>query len=371
MLMVRTKPQWGKLRAQNGHKDPYGVKWWGIGNEMYGDWQLGHMSVQHYIIKHKLFEKAMHKVDSSIIIVATGASPFETGAVSIYSPRPYYLKTPYPYGSEKDWSGNLLAGASDHFDYIAEHMYPISDSAYEVETQKFVHVEDALVDRVRRLPNRVKGAVEAFNKYVEKMPFIKEKGIKLVIDEWRMKDGWGLEDALSTAEAYNEMFRHTDVIKLSTYTSTSAPSCLLYDARGAAIQPNGLVLKLYSSHYGTLPLAVSGNREQMPVKGTIGVDKPSVTSGSATYPLDIAAALTSDGKKLTVSVVNPTMEIQNVELTFNGLNLTGNGVVRWISGTDLKAINKVGEQPAVTIRQRKVVGFEKDVTVPAASVIDV
>ena len=33
----------GKRRAENGHAEPYGVKWWGIGNEMYGDWQLGHM----------------------------------------------------------------------------------------------------------------------------------------------------------------------------------------------------------------------------------------------------------------------------------------------------------------------------------------
>ncbi|MCP4027568.1 MAG: alpha-N-arabinofuranosidase, partial [Sphingomonas sp.] len=33
----------GRLRAANGHPEPYGVHFWGIGNEMYGGWQLGHM----------------------------------------------------------------------------------------------------------------------------------------------------------------------------------------------------------------------------------------------------------------------------------------------------------------------------------------
>src|SRR5207249_799549 len=127
----------GKLRAANGHPDPYNVKWWGIGNEMYGEWQLGRMSINHYVIKHILFAKAMRKADSSIILVASGASPFETGSTSVYFRNRPTDKAPYKYGSSEDWSGNLLAGASDYFNYIAEHLYPVSDSAYDVEKQNF------------------------------------------------------------------------------------------------------------------------------------------------------------------------------------------------------------------------------------------
>ena len=32
---------WANLRRQNGHAEPYGVKYWGLGNEMYGRWQIG------------------------------------------------------------------------------------------------------------------------------------------------------------------------------------------------------------------------------------------------------------------------------------------------------------------------------------------
>ncbi len=41
----------GKLRAANGHPDPFSVTWWAIGNEMYGDWQLGHMPLDQYVQK--------------------------------------------------------------------------------------------------------------------------------------------------------------------------------------------------------------------------------------------------------------------------------------------------------------------------------
>jgi alpha-N-arabinofuranosidase len=339
----------GKLRAANGHQQPYKVKWWGIGNEMYGEWQLGHMSIDHYIIKHKIFAKEMRKVDPSINIVASGASPFETGSTSVYSTKPSLACTPYQFGSEQDWSGNLLARASNDFNYIAEHLYPISDSAYNEEKQAFVYVSDSLAYRIRRLPNRIKGAAEAYTEYVKRMPFIQQKGITIALDEWRMKDGWGLEDALSTAEGFQEIFRHTDIIKMSAYTSTSAPSCLLYNGTASALQPNGLAIKLYADHFGSIPIAVNGSTEQPQIQGTTGVDRPVVTSGSNTYPLDISAALTKDRKKITVAIVNPTLQPQQVNIKYTGMIIQKNAKSWTISGNDLKAINEPGKKPAIGI----------------------
>lgn len=62
----------GRLRAANGHPQPYGVKFWGIGSEMFGDWQFGVMPAEQYQIKHNLFAKAMRRVDPSIKIPASG-----------------------------------------------------------------------------------------------------------------------------------------------------------------------------------------------------------------------------------------------------------------------------------------------------------
>jgi hypothetical protein len=47
-----------------------------------------------------------------------------------------------------------------------------------------VDVHDPLQFRARRLANRIGGAFDAWDKYVEKMPSLKDKGIKFIFDEW-------------------------------------------------------------------------------------------------------------------------------------------------------------------------------------------
>lgn len=343
----------GKLRAANGHAEPFMVKWWGIGNEMYGKWQLGNMSAFHYAIKHNLFAKAMKKVDSTIILVASGATPYETGCTSVYSGDYKNDTLPFSIGGKYDWSGNLLANSAENFNYLAEHMYPLGDSAYDVQLQKFGSAkEDPVIDKVRRLPNRIKGSVEVFRKYQKLYPAIKENGITLALDEWRMKDGgWAMKDALATAEAYHEIFRHTDIIKMSTFTATDAPSCLLYDATRVAIQPSGLVIRMFSTYFGIIPVSVEGNSKQPAIKGTIGVDRPEVSSGSDTYPLDISAAMKADKKTITLSIVNPTAAIQKAEIKFKDgvkYKMIQSFV---ITGPSVNSYNELGKSPVVEIKE--------------------
>jgi alpha-N-arabinofuranosidase len=65
----------GRLRAANGHPEPYGVKYWGIGNEMWGSWQFGYMPLDQFIVKHNLFARAMRRADPTIKLIASGATP--------------------------------------------------------------------------------------------------------------------------------------------------------------------------------------------------------------------------------------------------------------------------------------------------------
>jgi alpha-N-arabinofuranosidase len=44
----------GQLRAANGHPRPFNVRLWSIENETYGPWQYGHMSLDHYSVKHNV-----------------------------------------------------------------------------------------------------------------------------------------------------------------------------------------------------------------------------------------------------------------------------------------------------------------------------
>jgi alpha-N-arabinofuranosidase len=47
-----TTTRMGALRAKNGHPAPYGVKFWNIGNEPWGSWQLGRTDTKYFVLKH-------------------------------------------------------------------------------------------------------------------------------------------------------------------------------------------------------------------------------------------------------------------------------------------------------------------------------
>lgn len=347
------KTEMGRLRAKNGHPEPYNVKWWGVGNEMYGQWQLGHMSIDHYILKHNYFVEAMKKVDPTIKIIGCGANPFETSTTARHNKYPLPYKLPYAYGSDGDWSGKLLEQTPHTMDYLAEHLYPFTDHAFNADSQKFIPVDDPIVDQARRIPNRIKAIADSWEIYEERIPDIKKYNIAFAVDEWT---GGGRSRpflrTLCAAEGIHEIFRHSDIITMGGYTAVT--SCVRYNDTASCYSAVGLLFKLYREHLGTLPVAVIGNIPQKPVKGTVGVDKPEVSSGSETYPLDIFAAKSKDGKKLTVTVVNPTEVQQSFEYSIIGMKPAREIKKNTIKAADLDTGNKPGEEPKIIIESSSV-----------------
>jgi len=64
--------RYGALRAQNGHPEPYGIRLWEVGNELYGNWQIGHCTPDEYAERYARFHAAMKAADPSIHIIANG-----------------------------------------------------------------------------------------------------------------------------------------------------------------------------------------------------------------------------------------------------------------------------------------------------------
>jgi len=135
---------------------------------------------------------------------------------------------------------------------------------------------------------------------------------------------------------------------------TAVTSNVWFMATDACYSSIGLLFKLYRHHFGTLPLEVSGNSPQHPVKGTVGVDRPAVTSGSDTYPLDIAAALTKDRKTVTVAVVNPAGSAQTLNLRFTGARFRSNIAMYQIAVPELNVRNVPGQEPAIRVEESTV-----------------
>lgn len=355
----------GRLRAANGHPAPYNIKWWGIGNEMYGSWQFGHMALEQYVIKHNLFAKAMRKVDPSITLLATGATPDE---MTIYGlALPIVGKLIPDFGSRGDWDYGLFTHCFDNIDVMSEHFYSYAgqrfDHASGVRPGPFsranymVKVDEPLVEWARRPANRVRNKVEAYEEYLKLIPALKTRRIPMAIDEWAYTGaGNNLRGNLANAMVLQEMFRHSDLIKMAGHTMGT--SSIDYTATEAALNTTGLLFKLYRDHFGTLPVHVDGDSPVPPPLYPVGADQPRINAGSPTYPVDVVAALTNDARFLTVAVVNPNESDQELDLTFRGITLTGKGRAWCMTGDTLNAATGLGRNE-VRIVETTITGTPK------------
>ncbi len=341
----------GRLRAANGHPAPYKIKWWGIGNEMYGSWQFGHMAMNQFVFKHNMFGEAMRRVDPTITLLATGATPDE---MTIYGlALPIVGKLIPDYGSPGDWDFGLFTRCFDYIDIMSEHFYSYAGQRFDhssgVKPGAFsradymVKVDESLVEWARRPANRVRNKVEAYEEYIERIPALKTRRIPMVIDEWAYTGaGNNLKGSLANAMVLQEMFRHTDLIKMAGHTMGTAS--IDYNATEAALNTTGLLFKLYRDHFGTVPVAVDGNSPVPAPLYPVGADQPKRNAGSPTYPVDVTAALSSDGKALTIAVINPTESSQNVALNVKGAALRGRGRLWRMTGPSLTASTGLNRQ---------------------------
>ncbi len=288
----------GKLRAKNGRSEPWGVKWWAIGNEMYGKWQLGHIPLEDYVKKHNKVVDAMRKVDPSFKPIAVGA--------------------------KGRWSEHMLTTCSDHMDLISEHIY--------------WQDRDNVVSHVNQAVSKIREIAAAHRGYRQKIKSLTGKDIKIALDEWNYWYGpneygelgtrYFLQDGLGIAVGLHEFFRNSDMYFMANYAQTvNVIGAIKTTKTQAEFETTGLVLKLYRERFGEIPVQVSGKNS----------------------PLDISAALSSDHKVLTVGIVNPTGRDQALPLKLNGGTITGAGQKWTLTGANRWSHNAPGKIRQVDI----------------------
>jgi DUF1680 family protein/alpha-L-arabinofuranosidase len=307
----------GALRAENGDAEPFNLRYWCIGNEMFGNWQLGHMKMEHYVQKHNWIVDIMRKVDPDIVPIASG----NAGA----------------------WSEGLLKSCSNHIDHMAEHFY--------------CQEKNGLIEHTSQIADNIKRKVEFHQQLREKLDSLKGKDIQIAMTEWNYWYGphqfgelgtrYFHKDGIGIAKGLHEYFRQSDIIFLANYAQTvNVIGCIKTTKTEAAFETTGLVLKLYRNHFGTIPVTVTGE----------------------VYPLDVAAAWTSDRKALTVAIVNPTEQELELPIDLKGARITGKGGLWLIAHEDPMAYNDPGEEPRVRIVEKTIDGVSNTLKVPALSI---
>ena len=95
---ARATSKYGAMRAANGHPEPYSVKFWEIGNEIWGNWVRGHSDAETYARNYNRYVRAMRAVDPSLKFIAVG-------------------------DNDMNWNRTVLARAGADIDYLAIHHY--------------------------------------------------------------------------------------------------------------------------------------------------------------------------------------------------------------------------------------------------------
>lgn len=378
---VRTRL--GAERARNGHPEPYHVKFWDIGNEPYGTWQLGRTDLKYYVLKHNEFAKAMLKVDPSITLLASG-NMLEAMDLTGEMRAKDVDNLKALEGTPQDWTGGLLEHSWGNFSGITQHWYAQSGRHFDLEKAKklppdaptadgYDKADQTPLEYARYPANIVHLKAQEWKRYQQRFPDMVKNKIFLSMDEYAYFGGTfnrtpDLKLALAYGMIFNERLRHTDFLKMSAHTM--GVSTLDYNPTAATLNSTGLLFKMYGSRFmpGSVPVALSGNSPQPAPKYPIGGDQPETNSGSSTYPLDMFAALTPDHKFLTLAVVNATESEQKFDLNGSGVRLAGGAALWRMTGKTLDSANKVGEPPQVEVKEIPVGDVPGTLTVAPDSV---
>lgn len=358
----------GKWRAQNGHPAQYEVKLWGVGNEPWGDYQMGALALPQFELKHNLFAKEMKKVDPSIKLIAGGAMPdVMEGADQARRINGQYVPD---YLSASDWTGQMLLNCLDNIDMVSEHYYASGSQHTDIKLQKKVPIDPplSLIEWERAPAVQVRAKYEHYQEYLKRIPGLRAKPVPIAIDEWAYfggnRDGYKVVPAY--AWAFHEMFRHSDVFQMGAFTFATA---MMSENRTEAIlNPTGMLFKMYRDHFGTIPVEVSGDSPQPKPTFPAGGDQPSVNPGSDTYPLDVVAALSEDRKTLAIAVINTSETEQSMKTSINGSKLATAGRLWRMAPDSIDATTQVDRKPQVEVEEQSLGAFPETITVRPFSV---
>ncbi|MHB0876276.1 MAG: alpha-N-arabinofuranosidase [Anaerolineae bacterium] len=309
-----TNTHYANLRRRYGNTVPYNVCYWGLGNEVYGHWQIGHLDADDYAKKALEMAKVMSWTDPSITLVACGLG-------------------------QPQWDVPVLERLRDKVGYISVHCY-VGSNGYYRNVSAVTQMEDIL-ERTKAALCQVYGVTDA-----AKAP------VKISVDEWnvwfmnrdnerldndnKLREIYNLSDALCVATFLHLFQRECRVVtmaNLAQMVNVIAP--ILTGPEGLILQSIFHPLELLRQHSGTVALRVGCECDTIPASLT----------GTREVPyLDVVASRDEAGTRLYLSVVN-RHESDAIEVP---IAIEGAGITGWqaweVNGPDVRATNTF-EQP--------------------------
>jgi len=303
-----------RLRRKNGRDKPWKVKYWGLGNEMDGPWQMGHRTAEDYGKFALEAAKLMHWTDPSIKLVAAGSSNF------------------YTNGDWIGWNRTVLQYLKEHVDYLSLHLYvgnPENDY-YEFQAS------------TRELGKRIETTEGIIRSALSDQPG--KKRIYIAWDEWNvwyrargdgergrriLEEHYNLEDALVISSFLNTFVNHAQIVKIANMAQlVNVIAPIFTSTKGLFLQTIYYPLQLFATNCHGTALQLL-------------VDTPNYDSkkfGAVPY-LDVSAAYNDNGT-VVLNVTNRHRD-QPLDAVFELENkqFSGEFQVFEVNGPDIKAEN--------------------------------
>ena len=191
---------WSDLRRSHGYEEPFGIKYWSLGNEPDGWWQMNLMPSAEYARLTREFGKAIKWIDPEAKIIACSS-----------------------VGGNRQWTKETLSVGYKYIDYLSVHDYIANKDNNFPYYMAAASRRGQQIDRMIALCDEVKGELGA------------EHSVDISYDEWnvwyhsieadkkikfwetaphRLEDIYNLEDALAVGEYIIAMLKRADRIKI-------------------------------------------------------------------------------------------------------------------------------------------------------------
>lgn len=329
------------LRASAGYPEPFGVRYWGVGNESWGCG--GNFTPQEYAVEFRRFATWVPRYGMDLSLVASGPNDdnwdWTRGFLeeilkkgpsqlrSIYGLALHYYAWNLSRGRTNDWN----EGKGDALKFDAVDWYELLRQGEVIESL-------------------IEGHWQAMGE------FDREHGIKLVVDEWGpwykpgseatpgdiLEQTPTLRDAVFSGMTLDVFNRHPG--KIGMANCAQLINCLnsLYLAHEDkfCVTPVGYVFDLYSAHQGGQSLRAIFSSPQ------VHYDR----DGKAANLPGLSGSASLHDKELMLTVTNPhTSEPNETEITIPGATIR-KASATVLTHSDIHAHNTFTERDAVVPR---------------------
>lgn len=336
---IKEGPYYAELRKEHGYPEPHNVKYWSLGNEMDGSWQMGHLNAEDYSKKAREAAKLMRLTDPSIELIAAGSSNYR------------------PNADPDGWNSTILHELRDVVDYIALHMYvgnPADNYYNFVSTPLIMEQRTQIVKGMiaREMQNARRGdrdpiyiAWDEYNVWYRARRGDDARGVRA------LEEKYNLEDALVIAGFLNAFVRNADVVKMANMAQlVNVIAPIFTNETGLYKQTIYYPLQLFAQNVKGTSLDVFVDCDTYdPNEFNVGLGEVTTVQKNVPY-LDVSAAY--DKGEVIISVLNRHKdEAITTDIISQTGEFSGSMQLYEVSGPDIKSVNDFEKEEVKTIEK--------------------